>query len=174
MLTTYGNQIGEYFDFLSVVHTDNSETAMKPHVRWIGYVCKDTGGSSLIFVAHNRYGEDIKLAYSFYDQAWTLNSLSSKLIAYAGTSQQFILVKIGHVVQFQIQWDIDRAYADGEVIASVPDGYAPERTSNFHVFGTDGGYLGMLRVNTNKTINPVFGQLKAGTARGMFVYVSAN
>lgn len=79
LLTTYGNQIGEYFDFLSVVHTDNSETAMKPHVRWIGYVCKDTGGSSLIFVAHNRYGEDIKLVYSFYDQAWTLNSLSSKL-----------------------------------------------------------------------------------------------
>ena len=101
-------------------------------------------------------------------------ALNSKLTAYAGTSQQFILVKVGHVVQFQIQWDIPRAYADGEVIGSVPNGYAPERTSNCHVFGTDGAYLGMLRINTDKTIIPVFGQLKAGTARGMFVYVSAD
>lgn len=100
--------------------------------------------------------------------------MNTKSTVFAGASQQFTLVKVGHIVQFQIYWDIPRAYADGEVIGSVPDGYAPERTSNYHVFGTDGAYLGMLRINTDKTIVPVFGQLKVGTARGMFVYVSAD
>lgn len=47
----------EFHEILSVVHTDNSETAFQPHARWTGILTKDAGGHTITFTASCHYGK---------------------------------------------------------------------------------------------------------------------
>lgn len=49
--TFTANKTGEFHEILTVVHTDSSETAFQPHVRWTGILTKDNGGHTITFTA---------------------------------------------------------------------------------------------------------------------------
>ena len=48
--TFTANRTGEFHEILTVTHTDNSETAFQPHMRWTGILTKDNGGSTINFI----------------------------------------------------------------------------------------------------------------------------
>lgn len=55
--TFTANKTGEFHEILTVVHTDNNETALQPHVRWTGILTKDNGGSTITFTASYYFGK---------------------------------------------------------------------------------------------------------------------
>lgn len=54
--TFTANKTDEFHEILTVVHTDNNETALRPHVRWTGILTKDSGGHTITFTASSYIG----------------------------------------------------------------------------------------------------------------------
>ena len=55
--TFTANKTGEFHEILTVVHTNNNETAFQPHVRWTGILTKDSGGQSITYTASCYFGK---------------------------------------------------------------------------------------------------------------------
>ena len=55
--TFTADNTGEFHEILTVVHTDSSEMALRPHVRWTGILSKDNGGHTITFTASCYFGQ---------------------------------------------------------------------------------------------------------------------
>lgn len=84
----------------------------------------------------------------------------------------FALTKYGRIVTFDCQGNFNKDYYDGEVILTIPSGLRPIIECNFQVFDVTGAYKGSIRIKTNGQVIPVFGKLKACTARFHITYIS--
>lgn len=84
----------------------------------------------------------------------------------------FALTKCGRVVEIECQGNLNKDYADGEVICTIPSGFRPVIECNFQIFDVTGAYKGSMRVRTNGEMIPIFGTLKMGTIRFHIIYIS--
>lgn len=66
------DKTGEFHEILTVVHTDSSETALQPHVRWTGILTKDSGGHTITFTASCYFGKIAIMARDPFSGEWKI------------------------------------------------------------------------------------------------------